>query len=417
MAHVMGKPLVSHFSEEQLQNLLCSTHTFKDASWINRFVFRPYWKWMLEAIPLNTPPTCLLGLNFSLNILALFLLIAKNDISSASSTLPWLYFVCSVLYFAAFTLAGTDAAGRYLRRENGEIQTAREPQATSNSAPSPYASAEYIDRVLDSVIISIKVLFLFHVLGVGGENLSYSAAFAMLVLVTGCFLVQQWEGFVTGVYYSSFFLDSFDVTVFLAFLLKSYFGGSLTWSSLENFGVFGTSISAARLVSSLFVAGGCLSSFKCICRTLKNSPNGLQTVPFLSLLTLIVSQATWLLFPGVPNVFLFLCWSTGVIASNITTEIIFGRMTQSSSIRLNVFSILAAAFAIFNLLGLLGSSVGQRKAWIVFSSFVTVCHTVTTVRAARDMITHLLLAVISCFFGHAGAIFAPVWNQLKKKAK
>ena len=212
MTQTLGKPFVSRLSEEQLQNLLYSSHTFKDVSWINRFVFRPYWRWMMDVVPLNAPPTCLLGLSFSFNLLILLLLISNDDTFSGGSSSRWICFLSSGLYFAAFTFSGIDAAGRYLRRENGEIGfSSRSPGSTrtaTNIAPkssssNPYASAEYIDRVLDSVIVTIKTLCLFHIIGIKDPHLSCNAAFAMLCLINGCFLVQQWEGFVTGIYHRS----------------------------------------------------------------------------------------------------------------------------------------------------------------------------------------------------------------------
>ncbi|OQV18961.1 hypothetical protein BV898_07017 [Hypsibius exemplaris] len=406
-----SKPLIPRMSEEHLYGLLHSSYSFKDASFISRNLFRPFWKVMDNACSNNAAPMCLLGFSMALNVFNV-LLLSWWDPEFNPMTVPrGVFALCLLGHVMAFTCVGIDAAGRLHRRTEADTDNAENPVL------SPYSSAEYVDRACESLNLCMKAVCLLHIVGVGGSNLSYFTGFLIVAVILGCYLSQQWEACLTGIFQTSFFIDSIELFLLAGFLGKVFYGADLTWAALRTTTLLDAPLS--QLLGCCFFVGAFISTGKTFCRTGQIMASNSHQSPLLPFLALQVSAFSWTLSPSVPTAFPYLCWSTAIVSSGLVTQLILNQISQNDGVHPGSFVHVPvlALLAVWNFLGMFSGLVAVRNAWITVCVLLTFWQVVTAVHAAKDVLRRLLLAVIESFFRRTACALAPYWNMLKKDSR
>ncbi|CAF0722032.1 unnamed protein product [Brachionus calyciflorus] len=193
----------------QLKNLdnhkySCVGNTFLDP------IFQPFWRWLVEQIPMNIAPNLLTIIGLIVNVITSTILMLYSP--NANEELPrWAVFLCALGLFIYQSLDAID--GKQARR-------------TNSSTP----LGELFDHGCDA-ISTVFVAIAFTVGLQFGED--PWTMFSMVFLAMGAFYTAHWQTYVTGsLKFGTIDVTEAQCTIYLIYLFNSFFGNSIWFYKL-----------------------------------------------------------------------------------------------------------------------------------------------------------------------------------------
>lgn len=168
------------------------------------------------------------------------------------------------------------------------------------------------------------------------------------------------------------------------------------------------------------VIGALISIARVFYRLGANSEVKWNTVSFLPLVSaglLVISQLFWTNLPDYGNAFPYLCWSAGVIFSDIITKLILNQIGRNSDHHLNVLAVAFVGLTFLETVGASRSSEARRQSLMILCVGVTVWHAICAARIAQDLLYRVLLSVVETFIRRGWQIAVHYFGGSEKRSR
>lgn len=166
-----------YITDTGLKKLHAHKYSGVDHSYLTRFIFQPYWSWILQYIPLYISANVLTFFGLGAIVINFLTWLFYTSVCTLPCP-PWVYFSFSMGLFFYHTMDGID--GKQARR-------------TESSSP----IGEFIDHVVDSVVTLLSSLLVSYVLQLHASWTAYFLLIGSLCVFYFC----TWETYHTHTLY------------------------------------------------------------------------------------------------------------------------------------------------------------------------------------------------------------------------
>ncbi|XP_013771759.1 ethanolaminephosphotransferase 1-like [Limulus polyphemus] len=378
-----------YLKKEQLSGFEYYKYNSVDTSPVSNYVMHPFWNWIVKLVPLWVAPNVLTFVGFLLTVFNALLLAfydyrfrASSDDYPDFAPIPsWVWIVCAINQFLAYTLDGID--GKHARR-------------TNSTGP----LGELMDHGIDSWSSLFMPMCLYSVFGCGEYSCRPLRVFFILWNIHICFVLSHWEKYNTGILYLPWNYDISQFMLVVAYLI-AYFKSYKFWKfmvpvlNVTSGQVVEVFLHVCSLGMSLPVSlYNIYKGYKS--NILKHKTFYESMCPLFPVMILFIITSLWAVFSPSdimntdPRIFF---WMVGTVFSNICCRLIISQMSMT---RCEAFNFMLYPVGLTMALVFGVPVFGQKENLIlwILTVFCIVAHIYYAVSVVQEMCQHF---EISCF--------------------